>query len=100
MRFYFVEYDIKFKKGSHPVDSGRYCIVMRLEKEHGKWLINDNYSRAVKKNDGTIGDNKLIIDVSKRELNFKLSLLIISLLIKKDLNIFYYELKNPISYRV
>ena len=55
VRFYFVEYDIKFKEGvATPVDSGRYCIVMRLEKEHGKWLINDNYSRAVKKNDGTI----------------------------------------------
>ncbi|WP_291580137.1 DUF4829 domain-containing protein [Clostridium sp. UBA6640] len=55
VRFYFVEYDIKFKEGvATPVDSGRYCIVVRLEKEHGKWLINDNYSRAVKKNDGTI----------------------------------------------
>lgn len=55
VQFYFVEYDIKFKEGvTTPVDSGRYCIVMRLEKEHGKWLINDNYSRAVKKNDGTI----------------------------------------------
>jgi len=55
VQFYFVEYDIKFKEGiTTPVDSGRYCDVMVLENEDGKWLINEDTIKAVRENNEII----------------------------------------------
>lgn len=54
IKFYFVEYNIKFKDNvASPVESGKYCEVLTLEKRGDNWLINGDIHKAINTN-GTI----------------------------------------------